>query len=609
MVKLFVFVFCAFGTFAFAEDVQVLPKDVVTATPLDEFSEHAQGWVSEKISKDQLDIQGGGSLYEALNKYPGIQAQGQESGNAPGIRIRGNGSASRTLVLLDGVPLNTQDGLGADPLLVPTEFLQNVELIKGPSSLFYGSDAVGGAVNLIPQKLDGAKVEGGYQSTHHSSLWMATPLVNKKNCFTQISAFLDNNPANYKFDDPQVGSGTRDNNGSQTQRYIMNGESAIYHAKIHHYLMYAQAQGQNPGPVPASSSSVIDYHRKAYLLGFDVSKSINAYMDLLYKFSWVESRQQNLESGENTFSNSYKNLHTISLSTRLTSNHQIDVFTDFSLDHYESNYGTEFKKKDEYFEHGFIWRGQLDDNQFILAGARYLPDQNDFLKNILIKNVFPNYFIWASYSEGIRLPNFTQRYANSTLYVGNPNLKPEKSNQFEVGIEKPLRTQPRTAMDHIRLKGSLFTIDYSNFIQFINTPAPYSYVNIDKVTSQGAELLAAFDYSIYHGEASYSLLSVKDTNTNQTVPLSPTSQAYLLLGAQLSTFIFELQNNFWSTYKLDSTHSQNSWITTDFSMRTSGFQNWQMRLGIQNIFNKYRSFGYGYPEPGRKYFAYLERGF
>lgn len=605
----FIFILCL-SLSAFAqEDVVQEPKQVVTSTPLDDFSQKAMGWTSETISRETLQTQGGGSLYEALNKYPGIQAGSSSSGNTPFIRIRGNGSNSRTLMLFDGIPLNTQDGLGGNPLLIPTELIDSVDLIKGPSSLFYGSDAVGGAVNLKSKKLQRPVAEVGLASNQEASLWLAAPMPKKDDRYMQISFFGLTNPGDYSYIDPSYGKTRRQHNKSQLQRYSLESYRNYGKTEVSFNVMYATSQGQNPSSIPLNPSFENDYKRRGTLVGIDLQHHLNHNIDLLYKYNSVYSRYKEDSGGSRTTSDSDKTIHTAMASFALSGNHQIDVLTDFSSDHYQTDYGSRLDKKNDHFEHGLIWRGQFEQNSFVLAGTRFLPDQNEFLKNILVKQVFPQHFIWASYSEGIRLPSFSQLYANDGFFIGNPNLKAESSNQIEVGIERPMRNHPNQWYDYLRLKLSFYTIDYDNFIRYVPVPSPYSLENVEGVTSQGVEFLTSFDYAIYHGQLSYTLQSVQDKKAGKDVPLVPHSQAYLLLGAQLSTFVFEIQNNFWSTYKLDNTHKEDSWLTTDFSIRTANLQKWSFRAGVQNIFDTQRNLAFGYPEPGRRYFLFAQREF
>ena len=70
------------------------------------------------------------------------------------LYIRGS-DPNYTMVLLDGVPLNdptNQRGGSVDLSSLTPERIERIEIVKGPASVFYGSDAMAGAVNIITQK-------------------------------------------------------------------------------------------------------------------------------------------------------------------------------------------------------------------------------------------------------------------------------------------------------------------------------------------------------------------------------------------------------------------------------------------------------------------------
>src|SRR6185312_14254259 len=120
------------------------------------------------------------------------------------------------------------------------------------------------------------------------------------------------------------------------------------------------------------------------------------------------SNNENTQGGSKTNFSSYKNTQSMTVAVRLTSEHELDFFTDFIFDHFQSDFVGVSKKIDHYFEHGVIYKGQLSKSEFVLAGLRYLPDENTMLSNFLFKQFYSDYFVWASYSEGFRLPDFTQ---------------------------------------------------------------------------------------------------------------------------------------------------------------------------------------------------------
>ena len=117
------------------------------------------------ISGDELTKDSFTSLHSIAQKVPGVNVVGGEDGAASGISIRGM-EKSQTLVLIDGKRVNSSSANpkgGAGDMnsnfIPPAEAIERIEIIRGPMSSLYGSDAVGGVINIITKK-DFSKFSG-----------------------------------------------------------------------------------------------------------------------------------------------------------------------------------------------------------------------------------------------------------------------------------------------------------------------------------------------------------------------------------------------------------------------------------------------------------------
>lgn len=113
--------------------------------------------------------------------------QGVYSRNA-GVTMRGMNSTSRVLVLYDGAPLNKADGGGINWNRIDPDFIEKVEVIKGPASAIYGGNAFAGVVHILPpDSLPESlriKFSGGYGTYNtyeaRNSIAAQIPAGNKK---------------------------------------------------------------------------------------------------------------------------------------------------------------------------------------------------------------------------------------------------------------------------------------------------------------------------------------------------------------------------------------------------------------------------------------------
>src|SRR5216110_2738836 len=109
---------------------------------------------TEALSEDRLRREQSVSLAHALANLPGVSAlpTGQQIGKPV---IRGL-TGPRVLVLEDGSRLEDYSWSDEDGPSVDARLAQRVEVIRGPASVLYGSDALGGVVNVIPEELPDA---------------------------------------------------------------------------------------------------------------------------------------------------------------------------------------------------------------------------------------------------------------------------------------------------------------------------------------------------------------------------------------------------------------------------------------------------------------------
>ena len=138
---------------------KLLDEAVVTANKFEQ-KQSQTGKVVSVITKEQLERSNGKTIAQILNEQAGITINGayNAQGSVQTVFMRG-ASSGRTLILLDGIPVN-------DPSMINNEFdlnlfsindVERIEICKGAQSTLYGSDAIAGAINIITIKKDVTK--------------------------------------------------------------------------------------------------------------------------------------------------------------------------------------------------------------------------------------------------------------------------------------------------------------------------------------------------------------------------------------------------------------------------------------------------------------------
>ena len=108
---------------------------------------------TELVTSREIRETGATDLASVLTERTGIEIQGGHPAGT-GVMIQGFGS-ERVLVLLDGQPFIGRLSGSIDLSRIPTSMIERIEVVKGPQSTLYGSEAMGGVVNVITRSPDG----------------------------------------------------------------------------------------------------------------------------------------------------------------------------------------------------------------------------------------------------------------------------------------------------------------------------------------------------------------------------------------------------------------------------------------------------------------------
>ncbi|MFC3607828.1 TonB-dependent receptor domain-containing protein [Stutzerimonas tarimensis] len=184
---------CSLGVMAQSERV-ALDNMVVTASGFEQKITEAPASISV-LSQEDLQQRRYSNLAEALEDVEGIDVR-QGAGKTGGLNISIRGMPSDyTLVLIDGRRQNTAGNITPNgfnetstSFIPPMAAIERIEVIRGPMSTLYGSDAMGGVVNIITKKVAsewGASVSldhtfqenRDYGDTSNTSLFASGPLV------------------------------------------------------------------------------------------------------------------------------------------------------------------------------------------------------------------------------------------------------------------------------------------------------------------------------------------------------------------------------------------------------------------------------------------------
>ncbi len=174
--------------------VRDLPQVVITASGFEQSRRDAPASITV-VTRQQLQLQRATSIAEALRDIEGIDV-GDTQGKTGGVNISLRGMPSDyTLVLIDGRRQNaagnvTPNGFGetSTSFLPPPSAIERIEVIRGPMATLYGSDAMGGVINIITRRQRSSwagtlstdatvQEEAGFGNSYGGSVYLDGPLV------------------------------------------------------------------------------------------------------------------------------------------------------------------------------------------------------------------------------------------------------------------------------------------------------------------------------------------------------------------------------------------------------------------------------------------------
>ncbi len=141
-----------------ADEYTTLAPVKVTASRVEQELKDVNMSVSV-ITQEEIRESNARTVGELLENVPGVRINNDGGQGIKRVKIRGE-SAFHTLVMIDGQKIGEQKSMSGSPLLISPSEIERIEVIKGPASVLYGSEAIGGAINIITKK-GGTKPIGG----------------------------------------------------------------------------------------------------------------------------------------------------------------------------------------------------------------------------------------------------------------------------------------------------------------------------------------------------------------------------------------------------------------------------------------------------------------
>ncbi|MBC8983183.1 TonB-dependent receptor [Pseudomonas lurida] len=471
------------------------------------------------FTRDDIDRLQPTSLTDLLNRVPGVQiAPTGGRGSLPGVYIRGTKSA-QSLVLVDGQRIaNTTSGdSGLQYLNV--DQIERVEVLRGSRSVIYGSDAIGGVIQVFTRR----NAEQGLQprlklgfGSHHT--WERSLGLSGGDEQTRfnLGASLDEtagiNATRTSF--PSDG----DHDAYRNQSLSLNLSHAFNDAlEVGFNLLdnrgkseydnsfgrYDIATGQTVGQKPYTDYTV---------------SSASGYADVMLNEHWQSrlewGHSENRDTKRDTLSDDFSVFNTyrdsVNWQNDLTLNEQNSVI--LGADWYEDRFhgSTTFTENSRWNRAAFVqhrFHGEWFSTELGLRRDQnqQFGGQNSWSGTVTLP-VNPDNDVLLSYSEGFRAPTFNDLYYPDTKY-SNPDLQPETSKSYELQWRSQLS-------DSTRVEASLYRTDLSDAIILDRSGRPQ---NVASARINGVEAALKQELFGWQGNLGLSLIDPRDRDSGHTL--------------------------------------------------------------------------------------------
>lgn len=440
------------------------------------------------IDQKTIEQSAGKDLAQLLNEQSGIIINNANSapGSTKGVYIQG-ATTKYALVLIDGIPVSDPSGVGGalDFRMLPLNYVERIEVVKGSHSTLYGSNAVAGVINIITKK----STDNPFSATASASYGSYDTFegdVGVNGQVGDITSYVINftreTTSGLSAAQDQSGSGNFDKDGfNQNTLFAKVGVNPFENLNISPYINYSSNEGDFDADAFTDGANSFDLTlinpgvRVDYATG---DLKLNAG----YNFTSMESRNVTF-FGESTYEGSI---------------HNLDVFSTYHMsDHILALVGTAYENS---ILPDNTSSGEKEEAQLFSPYATvYLRDyyglnvelgyrlnsHSEYGTNSTF-SIAPSYNIteqvkvMASVGTGFKVPTLSELYGP---FGANADLDPEKSITFDVGAIAYLSD------NQLKLEAHYFnrTVDDIIIYDFSS-----GYINRDKQDDHGVELEASW---------------------------------------------------------------------------------------------------------------------
>lgn len=451
------------------------------------------------------------NVAELLQRVPGVQiSQSGGLGSATGLFMRGTKTA-QTLVLVDGVKINSASSGGAALETLSVDQIQRIEVVKGARSAVYGADAIGGVIQIFTRRGANKGINPRLRLAYGSNqTWQRSVGISGGDTDTRYSL-------SYSSDDTQginrstynIKPADADRDAFRNNALNLSLSQQLTH-DVEVGLNILDQRGETEYDQSSSGNYPYDEFQLSSFAGH-VNAQVNPNWHSRLELGHIDDRRFNLFDDNNTSSslNTYRNSVAWINDVKLTESHALALGADYAIENLSSS--TPYAVDSRWNRAVFI-QHQYDAQMFSTkVGVRH--DDNEIYGNVNTFNgslavpVNQNNKVIASYSEGFRAPSFVDLYGMG----GNANLKPEKSKNYEIQWHSELT-------ESTQFSASVYRTNITDLLALNPSLGAYgSMVNVGSARIDGFEAALQTNLLGWNSNIALSVINPRDRDTGKVL--------------------------------------------------------------------------------------------
>jgi len=584
------------------------------------------------INKEMIEDSQAFNLSELFTLLPNVSADLTPRSSGQKIIIRGLDS-SRILVLVDGARQSFRNTHNSG-LLVNTDLLKKVEVMKGPASSLYGSGAIGGVVSFVskdasdflkPGEKFGGIVNIGFDSASDRRKERVTLFTETGTIGIVVSLGIDQSH-NLK-----LGNETKLDHSASDNKDLFLKVGSVPGRKHYYQISYETVSTEANEPnnpddfVTSRNALVLNESKRSSVTGrYHLNQKTNKFLDPYLTLYHVETDVDKTPSGSTTTEKRETQTYGLDFynNANLYETQNTKHLLSFGLEGFkDTNRGSEGSERLESFpdgkgvSYGLYTQYQLTlfNRVRVIPGLRFdsykissrynstntNKDSQLSKKIALNADLNDNFTVFANYGEGFNAPRIQDLYISgqhfpSNFFISNADLKAEKTKTYELGVKSAF-ADVILDDDSPYFELSLFQTKAKDFVERSVDIAggTTQFINKDKVTLTGGEFTLGYEANSFLTALSYSQTRSKNELENTPLDTTPADEWSLNLRYMIE------QLNLKIGYKITLAEDQNR--ITSQGTQTNGYNvhdiylSWKMDqfikdaqfdLRVNNVFDR-----------------------